>query len=63
MDAIPAPDWRYEMRRQAQEIVPGLFIGPYQSSRSLEELRALGITDILCITDAREACATIYAFS
>jgi serine/threonine/tyrosine-interacting protein len=56
MDAIPAPDWRYEMRREAQEIVPGLFVGPFQSSKSFETLQRLGITDILCITDAREAC-------
>lgn len=50
----PLLDWRYEMRRTAQEVLPGLFVGPYQSSKSLEELHALGITHIVCLFEDRE---------
>ncbi|GAA5972088.1 hypothetical protein JCM3765_001288 [Sporobolomyces pararoseus] len=48
-------EWRYEMRREAQEIVPGLFVGPFQPSWKLEILQGLGITHILCIAESREA--------
>lgn len=51
-DAVP--EWRYEMRREAQEIVPGLFVGPYQSSRLLEPLKALNLTHVVCVYDQRE---------
>lgn len=55
-DDVPDPiiDWRYEMRREAQEILPGLYIGPYQASRSKESLSKLGITHVVCISDTRE---------
>ncbi|KII90583.1 hypothetical protein PLICRDRAFT_157805 [Plicaturopsis crispa FD-325 SS-3] len=48
-------EWRYEMRRECQEIVPGLLLGPFQASKSLETLQALGVTHIVCIRDAKEA--------
>ena len=35
---------RYEMRRDCQEIIPGLLLGPYLVSRDLEKLRKLGIS-------------------
>lgn len=35
---------RYEMRREAQLILPNLYLGGYQSSRSIECLKGLGIT-------------------
>ena len=35
---------RYEMRRQCQEILPRLYLGPLQASKSLETLQSLGIT-------------------
>jgi serine/threonine/tyrosine-interacting protein len=54
---VPAVDWRYELRREAQEILKGLFVGPYQSSRNLEYMHSLGLTHVLCIQDAREAYA------
>jgi serine/threonine/tyrosine-interacting protein len=47
-------DWKYEMRREAQEILPRLYVGPYQSSRSFEALQALGITHIVCLSESRE---------
>ncbi|KAJ8296381.1 Serine/threonine/tyrosine-interacting protein A [Rhodotorula toruloides] len=47
-------EWKYEMRREAQEILPGLFVGPFQPSWKLEVLQSLGITHILCIAETRE---------
>lgn len=35
---------RYEMRREAQAIVPNLFLGPFQASTNLRRLREKGIT-------------------
>jgi len=48
-------EWRYEMRRECQEILPGLLLGPFQASKSLELLQGLNITHIVCIRDAKEA--------
>ncbi|KAG1879171.1 phosphotyrosine protein [Suillus subluteus] len=48
-------EWRYEMRRECQEIIPGLLLGPFQASKSLEVLNSLGVTHILCIRDKKEA--------
>ncbi|CAA7261470.1 unnamed protein product [Cyclocybe aegerita] len=48
-------EWRYEMRRECQEILPGLFLGPFVASKSLDTLRNLGISHIVCIRDAKEA--------
>ncbi|KIM78531.1 hypothetical protein PILCRDRAFT_824434 [Piloderma croceum F 1598] len=48
-------EWRYEMRRECQEILPGLLLGPFQASKSLEILQGLHITHIVCIRDAKEA--------
>ncbi|KAI5478966.1 hypothetical protein MNV49_004369 [Pseudohyphozyma bogoriensis] len=47
-------EWRYEMRRECQETLPGLFVGPFQPSWQRETLRQLGITHILCIAESRE---------
>ncbi|KAF8630907.1 hypothetical protein AX17_005265 [Amanita inopinata Kibby_2008] len=48
-------EWRYEMRRECQEILPNLYLGPFVASKSLETLQALGVTHIVCIRDAKEA--------
>ncbi|KAF9488024.1 phosphatases II [Pleurotus eryngii] len=48
-------EWRYEMRRECQEILPGLLLGPFVASKSLETLQSLGVTHIVCIRDAKEA--------
>ncbi|KND02796.1 uncharacterized protein SPPG_01877 [Spizellomyces punctatus DAOM BR117] len=47
-------DWRYEMRREMQEILPGLWLGPYQCSKNKELLKSKGITHVLCIRDSNE---------
>ncbi|TFK20612.1 phosphatases II [Coprinopsis marcescibilis] len=43
------------MRRECQEILPGLFLGPFVASKSLPTLQSLQITHIVCIRDAKEA--------
>ncbi|KAJ3561302.1 hypothetical protein NP233_g10276 [Leucocoprinus birnbaumii] len=48
-------EWKYEMRRECQEILPGLLLGPFAASKSLETLNALHVTHIVCIRDAKEA--------
>lgn len=57
-DIIQGPtdvEWRYEMRRDCQEIIPGLLLGPFLVSRNKERLKQLGVTHIVCIRDAAEA--------
>lgn len=50
-------EWTYTMRRHMQEVVPGVFLGPYSAaSRSnLQSLLDHGITHIICIRQAIEA--------
>ncbi len=35
---------RYEMRRECQEILPNLWLGPFVVSKSAEAMHSLGIT-------------------
>jgi len=44
-------DWAYTMRRTMQEIVPGVFLGPYASAgkKMAESLKTAGITHIICV--------------
>ena len=53
-------EWRYEMRREAQEILPGVFVGPFQPSYKLEILQSLGITHVLCIAEIRERSVSLF---
>jgi serine/threonine/tyrosine-interacting protein len=48
-------EWRYEMRRECQEILPGLLLGPFIASKSMATLHSLGITHIVCIRDVKES--------
>ncbi|KAI8646514.1 TIP-1 family-domain-containing protein [Parasitella parasitica] len=49
-------DWHYEMRREIQEIVPGLYLGPFSACRhQLESLKKNGITHIVCFVDQNES--------
>ncbi|KZV64366.1 phosphatases II [Peniophora sp. CONT] len=48
-------EWKYDMRHKCQEILPGLFLGPFVISKQLSALQELGITHIVCIRDAKEA--------
>lgn len=50
-------EWTYTMRRHMQEVVPGLYLGPYSAaSRSkLQSLLEHGITHIVCVRQDIEA--------
>jgi serine/threonine/tyrosine-interacting protein len=50
-------DWTYTMRRTMQEIVPGLFLGPYSAAMKskLDHLMHHGITHIVCVRQDIEA--------
>uniref|UniRef100_A0A8C5R7M2 Serine/threonine/tyrosine interacting protein n=1 Tax=Leptobrachium leishanense TaxID=445787 RepID=A0A8C5R7M2_9ANUR len=50
-------DWAYPMRREMQEILPGLFLGPYSSAMKskLPMLQKCGMTHIVCIRQNIEA--------
>ncbi|KAJ3032064.1 UNVERIFIED_CONTAM: hypothetical protein HDU68_006837 [Siphonaria sp. JEL0065] len=48
-------DWKYDMRRDCQIIVPNLYLGPYSCARDRELLRSLGISHLLAIYDGDEA--------
>ncbi|KAJ3028081.1 hypothetical protein HDV00_010681 [Rhizophlyctis rosea] len=52
---MDAHDWKYEMRREMQEILPGLWLGPFQCSKNKEFLQQKGITHLLCIRDPKES--------
>lgn len=50
-------EWSYTMRRSMQEIVPGLFLGPYSSAlrNCHKTLIDQGITHIICVRQNIEA--------
>ncbi|KAL0576758.1 hypothetical protein V5O48_005223 [Marasmius crinis-equi] len=45
--------WRRDMRWEAQEIIPGVLLGPSQVSKSSEALKVAGVTHIICVRDER----------
>ncbi|XP_074662578.1 serine/threonine/tyrosine-interacting protein A-like [Tubulanus polymorphus] len=52
-----SPEWSYSMRRDMQEIIPGLYLGPYAAAvkSKLCYLQNFGITHIICIRQSCEA--------
>ncbi|XP_061820373.1 serine/threonine/tyrosine-interacting protein isoform X2 [Nerophis lumbriciformis] len=50
-------DWAYPMRREMQEILPGLFLGPYSAAMKskVQVLEREGITHIVCVRQDIEA--------
>ncbi|CAH1793255.1 unnamed protein product [Owenia fusiformis] len=50
-------DWTYAMRRDMQEMVPGLYLGPYAAAMKskLAVLQGYGITHIVCIRHTLES--------
>jgi hypothetical protein len=42
------------MRYEIQEIIPGLFLGPYSCARDKDYLHRHGITHMLCVMDPTE---------
>lgn len=50
-------NWKYEFRREAQLILPFLYLGPYVAARDIKFLRHEGITMLLAIRDTMSAQA------
>ena len=44
-------DWTYSKRRVMQEIVPGLYLGPYASANknALSKIEGAGVTHVVCV--------------
>jgi len=51
----PDTDWTYTKKREAQEIVPGLWLGPFGAARDQEFLKRANITDALVVRGPEEA--------
>lgn len=51
-----AIEWEYGMRREMQEIIPGIFLGPYACAMKskLPYLQQHGITHIVCVRQRQE---------
>jgi len=49
---LGSPDeWTYTMRREMQEIVPGLYLGPYAAAgkKNFSRLESAGVTHVVCV--------------
>mmetsp|Transcript_137438 Transcript_137438/g.293727 ORF Transcript_137438/g.293727 Transcript_137438/m.293727 type:complete len:215 (-) Transcript_137438:46-690(-) len=51
----PDTEWTYIKKREAQEIVPGLWLGPFGAARDQDFLRRNNITDALVVRAPEEA--------
>ena len=40
----PCPEWAYDMRRECQEIIPNLYLGPASAAKDGLKLQSMGIT-------------------
>ncbi len=47
--------WTYEKKREAQEILERVYLGPFDAGRREEVMRELGITHCILIRDPAEA--------
>lgn len=50
-DSEETVEWTYSMRRDMQEIIPGLFLGPYSAAMKskIDQLMQSGVTHIVCV--------------
>jgi serine/threonine/tyrosine-interacting protein len=53
--AVKPKEWKYESRRQAQSILPFIYLGPSSAARDINFLREQGITMLLVIRDTTTA--------
>lgn len=51
--------WTYEMRREAQQVLPFLYLGPSNAARDRTFLRRTGITKVVAVRDRRLADARL----
>lgn len=47
-------EWTYEMRRQMQEILPNLYLGPYGAAKDWDSLSGSGVTHVLIVRSTLE---------
>ncbi|KAL8669603.1 MAG: hypothetical protein Q9168_005811 [Polycauliona sp. 1 TL-2023] len=52
-------DWKYEARRDAQEILPFLFLGPISAARDPSFLSQQGVTMLLAVRDIKVVSARL----
>ncbi|GBM05021.1 Serine/threonine/tyrosine-interacting protein B [Araneus ventricosus] len=54
---VVSSEWCYYMRREMQEIIPGLYLGPLSAATKpkLNTLLEAGITHIVCVRHEKEA--------
>lgn len=52
-------DWAYEMRRQAQQVLPFLYLGPYACLKDRAFLQREGITLLLAVRSKQSAVARL----
>ncbi|KAI5851034.1 protein-tyrosine phosphatase-like protein [Tricharina praecox] len=55
----PAQDWRYEFRREAQQLLPHLFLGPLSATKNQDFLRSKNITLLLAVRSNMTARARL----
>lgn len=55
----PFNSWAYEMRREAQQILPFLYLGPTNAARDTAFLQRAGITKVVAVRDSRLADARL----
>ncbi|XP_077989228.1 serine/threonine/tyrosine-interacting protein B-like [Glandiceps talaboti] len=57
MEYEDSPEWAYTMRREMQEIIPGLYLGPYAAAMKSKKqsLKEHSITHIVCVRQNIEA--------
>mmetsp|Transcript_10591 Transcript_10591/g.25826 ORF Transcript_10591/g.25826 Transcript_10591/m.25826 type:complete len:283 (+) Transcript_10591:141-989(+) len=48
-------DWTYVRKREAQEIVPRVYLGPYEAAKNEEHLRNLGISHCIIFRSPEES--------
>jgi serine/threonine/tyrosine-interacting protein len=46
-------DWKYEFRREAQQLLPHLYLGPLSAAKNSDFLTLAGITQLIAIRNAR----------
>lgn len=56
-NSVISRDWKYEWRRQNQQMTQSLYLGPSNAARDVQTLRAEGITMLLAIRDSTMALA------
>ncbi|KAL8766190.1 MAG: hypothetical protein Q9209_006955 [Squamulea sp. 1 TL-2023] len=55
----PTVHWKYESRRNAQQVLPFLFLGPITAARDVNFLQSQGITMLLAVRDIKSVHAKI----